>query len=60
MKVILGKKWQVDIVKEAKKLAKEKGVKIKDIGMVRLTHHNWGIALSVWHKDGSFITNEAC
>ena len=61
MKIYLGDHYSIDVEKEAKYLAKEKGVKIKDIGYVRIIpYEDDGASLQVWTKDHRFITNEAC
>jgi hypothetical protein len=49
----------IDVEKEAKELARSKGVRVKDIGSVELIHKDWGICLNVYDYSGRFITNEA-
>jgi hypothetical protein len=38
----------IDVEKEAKELARSKGVRVKDIGSVELIHKDWGICLNVY------------
>jgi len=61
MKIFLNNHYPIDVEKEAKELAREKGVKIKDISYVRIVPYNDnGACLQVYTKDHSLITNEAC
>ena len=62
MKILLSYKgkYTFNVLTEAKRLAKEKGCKIKDIGTIELNQMDYGVSLSVWSKDNKFITNCAC
>lgn len=50
---------KANLQKEIKQLAKDAGVYLKDVGRAELRHHSWGIGLSIYGKDGKFITNMA-
>ena len=49
-----------NVVTEAKRLCKDKGVKIKDLGDIRLTQMDWGLSMALFDKNGKLITNCAC
>ena len=48
-----------DVLRLAKSYARESKTKIKDLGKVELSHQVWGIAMTLFDKNGDFITNVA-
>ena len=48
---------KIDIVKDVKEHVKKKGWKIKDIDRLELVPAHGGIGVSIYGKEGKFITN---